>query len=256
MRGKSPWAICGSRAAPGALFFATDPRRAPTLGKVPLVKSDILLFCTLRNERVRLPFFLKYYRDLGINHFLIVDNDSDDGSANIWPEQPDVSLWWTSKHSYKRARFGVDWLNWLQMRHGHGHWCADGRSDEFLVYPFCDTRPMRRCDRLAGCKSIRSFGAMLLDMYPKGPIDAQPYREGQDPFEIACNGSTAATTPSSATPVRQPVDSGRTAGAHVLYRCAGKGPGAEQDAAGALAPQLCLCQFHPHAAAARPEPRL
>jgi hypothetical protein len=26
---------------------------------------------------------------------------------------------------------------------------------------------------------------MLLDMYPKGPIGAQPYREGQDPFEIA-----------------------------------------------------------------------
>ena len=26
---------------------------------------------------------------------------------------------------------------------------------------------------------------MLLDMYPKGPIDTQPYREGQDPFEIA-----------------------------------------------------------------------
>ena len=26
---------------------------------------------------------------------------------------------------------------------------------------------------------------MLLDMYPKGPFDAQPYQEGQDPFEIA-----------------------------------------------------------------------
>jgi hypothetical protein len=26
---------------------------------------------------------------------------------------------------------------------------------------------------------------MLLDMYPKGPIGTQPYRDGQDPFEIA-----------------------------------------------------------------------
>jgi hypothetical protein len=26
---------------------------------------------------------------------------------------------------------------------------------------------------------------MMLDMYPKGPIHEQPYREGQDPFEIA-----------------------------------------------------------------------
>ena len=33
---------------------------------------------------------------------------------------------------------------------------------------------------------IKSFGAMLLDMYPKGPITAQPYNEGQNPFDIAC----------------------------------------------------------------------
>ena len=45
------------------------------------IRSDsILLLCTLRNERIRLPYFLRYYRDLGINHFLFVDNGSDDGS--------------------------------------------------------------------------------------------------------------------------------------------------------------------------------
>ena len=32
---------------------------------------------------------------------------------------------------------------------------------------------------------IRSFSAMLLDMYPKGAMHAQPYRDGQNPFEIA-----------------------------------------------------------------------
>ena len=43
----------------------------------------ILLFCTLRNEDQRLPYFLKYYRDLGIDHFLMVDNNSDDGGAEF-----------------------------------------------------------------------------------------------------------------------------------------------------------------------------
>ncbi|OZA17880.1 MAG: glycosyl transferase family 2, partial [Rhodobacterales bacterium 17-64-5] len=42
--------------------------------------QPILLFATLRNERVRLPYFLQYYRKLGIDHFLLVDNGSDDGS--------------------------------------------------------------------------------------------------------------------------------------------------------------------------------
>jgi hypothetical protein len=57
--------------------------------------------------------------------------------------------------------------------------------DEFLVYPFCDTRPLHALTDWLDASSIRSYGAMLLDMYPKGPIGAQPYAEGGDPFEIA-----------------------------------------------------------------------
>lgn len=147
--------------------------------------SDVLLFATLRNERIRLPYFLKYYRDLGVGHFLIVDNGSDDGSAEYLAAQKDVSLWSTTA-SYRKARFGQDWLNWLLFRHGTGHWCLTVDADEFLIYPFCDTRPIRALTDWLDTQGIRSLAAMQLDMYPQGPIDAQPYHEGQDPFEIAC----------------------------------------------------------------------
>ncbi len=146
--------------------------------------GDVLLFSTLRDEYVRLPYFLQYYRDLGIAHFLIVDNDSEDGGAEYLARQPDVSLW-TTGASYKRARFGVDWLNWLQSRYGHGHWTLVVDPDEFLVYPFCDTRPIRALTDWLDSSAVKSFGAMLLDMYPKGRLDAVPYRAGQDPMEIA-----------------------------------------------------------------------
>jgi hypothetical protein len=149
-----------------------------------IVPNDLLVFTTLRNERIRLPFFLKYYRDLGVNHFLMVDNDSDDGSREFLADQDDVSLW-TTKHSYKRSRFGVDWLNFLQMKYGDGHWALVVDPDEFFVYPFCDTRPLRALTDWLDASSIRSFSAMLLDMYPKGPFDVVPYHEGQNPFEIA-----------------------------------------------------------------------
>lgn len=145
--------------------------------------DDILLFSTQRNEKIRLPYFLSYYREMGVNHFLIVDNDSDDGSLEYLMKQPDVSVWHTRK-SYKRSRFGVDWLNWLQWQHGHGHWTLVVDPDEFLVYPFCDTRPLRALTDWLDASSIKSFSAMLLDMYPKGRIDAQPYQEGQNPLEI------------------------------------------------------------------------
>ncbi|WP_201722368.1 glycosyltransferase family 2 protein, partial [Sulfitobacter sp. HI0040] len=45
-------------------------------------QDDILVFCTQRNERVRLPYFLDYYRRMGVAHFFFVDNDSDDGSLD------------------------------------------------------------------------------------------------------------------------------------------------------------------------------
>lgn len=146
--------------------------------------TDILLFCTLRNERVRLPYFLSYYRELGIGHFLFVDNGSDDGSREYLAAQHDVSLW-TTASSYRNARFGMDWLTLLQRRHGHDHWCLTVDADEFFVYPYCETRPLRALTDWLDVSSVRSFSALLLDMYPKGDPTAQPYAEGQNPFDLA-----------------------------------------------------------------------
>lgn len=147
--------------------------------------QDVLCFCTLRNERVRLKYFLTYYRERGISHFLFVDNDSTDGTREYLAEQPDCSVW-TTPESYKRARFGMDWINRLLRLYGHRHWCLVVDPDEFLVYPFSDTRPIPALTDWLDSSSIKSFGAMILDMYPKGAISAQPYAEGADPFQIAC----------------------------------------------------------------------
>lgn len=146
-------------------------------------KGDILVFATVRNECVRLPFFLSYYRRLGAGHFLMVDNGSDDGTREYLADQPDVSLW-TTQASYGAARFGADWMNWLQRRHGHGHWTLTVDADEFLVYPFCDTRPLQALTDWLDVSSCRALPAMLLDMYPRGRVDAASYRSGQDPLDI------------------------------------------------------------------------
>ena len=147
-------------------------------------KGDILLVSTMRNEQVRLPYFLRYYRNLGVNHFLFVDNGSDDGTPEYLSGMADVSVWRTTA-SYKRATFGVDWMNHLKRRYAHGHWVLVVDPDELFVYPFCDTRPLRALTDWLDDASIRSFSAMLLDVYPKGAINAEPYEPGQDPLEIA-----------------------------------------------------------------------
>ncbi len=150
-----------------------------------LIHPDaILAFCTIRNEKPRLPYFLEYYRSLGVEHFFFVDNGSDDGGPEYLAGEPDVSLWHTDAW-YRDSRFGTDWLNWLKFRYAHKHWTLTLDPDEFLVYPFCDTRPLPALCHWLDQSGIRSFGTLLLDMYPRGPLSDLKYCEGQDPFEIA-----------------------------------------------------------------------
>lgn len=152
----------------------------------PAIRPGAILACvTLRDERVRLPFFLEYYRRLGIGHFLCINNNSTDGSADYLAAQPDVTLW-RARGSYRAAHFGIDWQNHLLRNNAAGHWVLTVDPDEFLVYPFCDTRPLGALTAWLGNRGERAFPAMLLDMYPRGPVGAQPYTEGQNPFETAC----------------------------------------------------------------------
>ena len=147
--------------------------------------GDILLAVTLRNEAVRLPYFLDWYRRLGVAHILAVDNGSDDESCEYLAAQPDVSVW-SCTGSYRAARFGMDWVTCLLNRHATGHWVVTVDPDEFLVYPFHDTRPLAALTEWLEVTGARAYPAMLLDMYPEGQVGAEPYEAGQDPFATAC----------------------------------------------------------------------
>lgn len=130
----------------------------------------------------RLPHFLSHHRALGADHFLVVDNASDDGTADYLADQPDVSLW-STPHSYKASRFGVDWLTVLMGRHGHGHWCLTLDADELLVYAHHDLRDLRALTDWLDVSGRASMGALMLDMYPRGPLGQ--IRPGRDADPIA-----------------------------------------------------------------------
>lgn len=170
------------------LYRAIRKRRQllPVSDRTNLIHPrDILAASTVRNEMIRLPYFMEYYRRIGVRHFLFVDNDSDDGTRAFLAEQPDVSLW-TTKHSYRLSRFGVDWLTWIMLRHAHGHWCLTLDADEIFIFPHHDTRSLQDLTHWLDTNGCPSFGALMLDMYPKGRLSAHHYTPGDDPFETLC----------------------------------------------------------------------
>lgn len=149
-----------------------------------IAPGDILLFAVVRNEAARLGFWLDYYRRLGVAHFLIVDNASDDGSAEMLMAAPDVSLW-TTEASYRRANFGVDWINALAWRRGVGHWILVVDPDEYLVYPHCDTRDLPLLTEHLAATRRRSLGVMLLDLYGASSVQETECPPGADPVAAA-----------------------------------------------------------------------
>lgn len=151
--------------------------------KARIRSSDVLLVCCLRNERVRMPVFLDYYRKMGVDHFLIVDNDSDDGFVDWVCQFEDVSVW-TTTASYKAANFGMHWCNYLLGRYGSGHLCVTVDPDEFLVYPFMETRSLRALGQFLRDEGRASLAVVMLDAYSDKPIAETIYEEGADPFAV------------------------------------------------------------------------
>lgn len=143
--------------------------------------GEVLCFLCVRNEAFRLPHFLRHHRALGVQHFLTVDNASTDGTTELLRDQPDVSLWQTSA-SYKSSRFGMDWLTWLMMRHGHGHWCLTLDADELLIYPYWQTRPLPALTGWLEAQGRDSLGALTVDMYPEGPVSEGQTGPEDDPI--------------------------------------------------------------------------
>lgn len=134
-----------------------------------IAPGEILCFATLRNEALRLPGFLAHYRALGVNHFLMVVNDSSDGSAEMLADQPDVSVW-TTNASYHDSRFGMDWQNGLLARYGHGHWCLTVDADEVLIYPHWQDQGLPALTAHLDRVGQPALGALMLDLYPKGSL--------------------------------------------------------------------------------------
>ncbi|QZO08497.1 glycosyltransferase family 2 protein [Enterococcus raffinosus] len=125
--------------------------------------GEISLIVGTYNDINKIGEFLNYYRNLGIEHFVVMDNCSDDGTLNFLMKQKDVDIYQinTKYNSQKRA----GWRNRLIAYYGLERYylCLD--SDEFLFFEDSensDIKSLINIMKTKGQKHIRSF---LLDMY-------------------------------------------------------------------------------------------
>ena len=147
--------------------------------KLTIASNEVLCCVAVRNESMRLPYFLKYYRQKKVTRFFIIDNDSTDGTLEYLLAQADVHVW-SSTLSFRDANFGAAWFELLMRRYGLGHWVLIVDADELLYYPMCEKTSLPQfCERLSA-QDAKAYNAILLDMYSDKTIDKTHYTVGHD----------------------------------------------------------------------------
>jgi hypothetical protein len=146
---------------------------------IPDDRNEIRLFAVVRDESLRLPYFLDYYRRLGVNRFFIVDNASTDGTTEYLLAQQDCCVF-STEASYVKAQAGLAWLNPLLDEYGADRWIVLADADELLVYPHIEKVALPDFCRWLERTGAQGMFTLLLDMYSDKPLNQIRYEKGQD----------------------------------------------------------------------------
>lgn len=151
---------------------------------IPRSSSELRLFMVVRNETLRIPYLLKYYADLGVDRFFVVDNGSTDDTVDILRDHDSTHVFSTAD-AYSATECGVVWVEYLMDRHARNQWCVIVDSDELLVYPHYETVPLKRLCQFLDREGATALHSFLLDMYSDRSMAETTYAQG-DPFLNAC----------------------------------------------------------------------
>lgn len=145
--------------------------------------KTVLILCAY-NEGPRLNFFFQYYRSLGVEHFIFIDNQSTDQSLDIVRQHDDVTLY-QANGSYKKSRFGVDWVNFILSVHCRNKWIIFADADEFLTFEN-DAAGLLQMTNLLGNHGRSSMQSIMLDMYGNDTASAPSVvHDGQNPLDTS-----------------------------------------------------------------------
>ena len=149
--------------------------------EINLNLQRIFGFMIVKNESLRLPYILDYYRGLEIDQFIIIDNGSSDGTLEILNNQEDVSVFSTTDE------YGEHWplIQRLLSLYGLNRWCLVLDADEMLFYPHCDIIKLHDLCKFLDDEGGMALHCILLDTYSKGSIKDVRYKSGENPLKVA-----------------------------------------------------------------------
>lgn len=143
------------------------------LKDIEVKSSDIVCICVEKNDIIKLKKFITHYRKIGIDKFVILDNNSNDGTIEYLKKQKDVVLYQTQVPYTSFRRVG--WINRIIAHYGYNRWYLIADSDEFLEYSDCEYKTIKDIIYYYNKRKITRGRAIMVDMY----ADSKYYVDGK-----------------------------------------------------------------------------
>ena len=124
-----------------------------------------ILVCVVKKELVRMKKFFEYYRKIGITQFVIIDNDSTDGTLDLCINQDNANVY-SVKKIYSSAR-RVGWINQVLSRYGRNRWYIVADADELIDYVGSDSFSINNLISSLTKKRIKRVLGLQVNFYSK-----------------------------------------------------------------------------------------
>lgn len=130
--------------------------------------KDPVLIVVEKNDLERMKVFMAHYKKIGVRQFIVVDNNSDDGTLEWLSTQENVRVY-SIKDTYETHK-RVAWIQRVLAMTGYDRWYLVMDSDELLDYVGSETHNIIDCVEWAEEHRYDRLCGLMLDMYPDAPM--------------------------------------------------------------------------------------
>jgi Glycosyl transferase family 2 len=130
-------------------------------------QDELVVICVVRNGRIYVNSFIKYYFALGVKHIVFLDNGSTDNTIQIASRYDNVTI---LKTDLPYSKYENLMKNYLARRFSKRRWnlCAD--IDEFFDWPFSPIVSIGSLLRYLNARCYTAVVAQMLDLFSDLPL--------------------------------------------------------------------------------------
>lgn len=151
------------------------------LDKNPL---NPILLVVVKDDCDRMKVLFEHYRNLGINQFVVLDNNSTDGTLEFLSTQENTRVYQILEEFQTQKKEA--WIEKLLVKLRYNRWYIVADSDELIDYQNSEKHSLIDVIKWADNNNCKRLGGYLVDMYSKNALFEQNLSPDKMTEEFCC----------------------------------------------------------------------